>query len=214
MIVDDHEITKDGLRQVLAGEDGFVIVGTAGDGEQAVQMAAQLCPDVVITDLAMPKLDGLKAAKQIKDQLPGVIIILFTGFDYRPYIATALECGVTGFLSKARPSNELIIGIKAACAGQTVFSNLGTMPLIGSLSGTTLAGGMLPVGDLTPHEMSVLKLTARGMITKNIARETGMSERTVQTHLDNISRKLNTTTRTEAVTRALRIGILSLEDLP
>ena len=214
LIVDDHLMVRQGIRQLLESEDDFEVIGEAGDGDQAVQMAADLHPDVIIMDLMMPKLDGIEAARQIKAATPGTAIILLTGFDYGSYTLAVLKAGVAGFLPKKLGGAELIAAVKAIRLGHTVIDGGVTLQMLQQLSGVNSTDGISDREILQPREIDVIRLVAKGMNNKAIAEVLGISERATQTHLSNIFSKLNTTSRTEAVTQALKLGVISLCDIP
>ena len=178
-------------------------------------MASQLKPDVVIMDVAMPKLNGIEATKQIKALLPSTAVLILSGYDYDEYIFGLLEAGAAGYLLKDVSGDELIGAIRAVYAGEPVLHPVVARKLmtrVRSQVSTTAEAG--PQEILTQRELEVLKLAAKGMSNKDIAEALNISVRTVQAHLRDIFNRLGVGSRSEAIVYGLKKGWFSLEDLP
>ncbi len=211
LIADDHPTFREGLARILQDEDDLECIGKAADGLEAVRMAKELQPDVVLVDIAMPNLDGIAAAKQIRAGCPDSAVIVISAFDYDSYILAALQAGAAGYMLKTTPLGELISAIRLVNRGESVLDVKATGKLVRHLrvgSNETKPG----FEPLQSREGEVLNLAAKGMSNKEIARTLAISERTVQTHLLNIFRKLGVNSRTQAVLYALRKGWITLDD--
>jgi DNA-binding NarL/FixJ family response regulator len=183
--------------------------------EEAVRLARELCPDVAVIDVAMPKLNGIEATKLIKEACPDMAILIVSAYDDEPYIASAIEAGASGYLLKSARVRELRAAIRALYDGEMVFSSSAAHKIFGTLSASQ--DHIIPEEPSSPlkrRELEVLKLAAKGLSNKEIAQEITISSRTVQTHMVNIFTKLNVNSRTEAVIHALREGWIALDDLP
>ena len=217
LLAEDHVVVRQGTRQLLEHEPDFEIVGEAGDGEEAVRLAAQLKPDVVIMDVAMPKLSGIEATKQIKAQLPSVIVLVLTGYDYDEYVFSMLEAGAAGYLLKNVSGDELIHAIRAVYSGEPMIHPTILKKLISRFktpptpAGPALADSLQPLSE---RETEVLKVAAKGMSNKDIASTLFISERTVQAHMRSIFNKLGVGGRSEAILYGLKRGWFNIEDLP
>ena len=214
LIADDHPVFREGIRKLLELEPGFEVVGQAGDGEEAISLAEEVKPDVVIMDIMMPKLNGIDAAKRVKSALPKTAILMLSAYDYESYVLAALKSGAAGFLSKGACAGELTAAIKAVGIGEPVLDTAAAYRILTRLVTADESGSKVALDELHTRELDVLRLAAKGMTNRDIAQELVISERTVQTHFANIFRKLDVGSRTEAVLRALKQGWLSLEDLP
>lgn len=213
LVADDHPAFREGLCRLLEDEKDLEIVAKAEDGEQAVKLALQLKPDVVVIDVDMPKLNGIEAAKQIKAICPTIAILMVSAFSYQSYILASLRAGAAGYLLKSAPLRELISAIRLVCAGEGVFDLKATSKILYRLTAET-GNDFRAFEPLNRRELDVLKLAAKGMSNRGIAEKLFISARTVQTHLVNIFGKLQVGSRTEAVLRALKEGWLSFDDLP
>ncbi len=212
MVVDDHPAFREGLSRLLSAESDLEIVAKAEDGEQARMIARQSRPDVIIMDISLPKLNGIEAAKLIKAEAPGIAILMVSANNSPFYIQEALKAGAAGFLLKEASLKEIISAVRLVCSGEAVFD----MQVTGKFLHELLDGkkSQKELEKLHPRELQVLALTARGIINKEIARSLNLSERTVQSHLVHIYRKMHVCSRTEAVLQGLKTGLLSLQDLP
>jgi NarL family two-component system response regulator LiaR len=215
LIADDHALVRDGTRRILEAEEDMDVVAEALDGEEAVQMATELKPDVVLMDIAMPKLDGIAATKQIKHECPEIHVLILSAYDDDQFVFRLLQAGAAGYLLKSVHSQELVAGIRAVKHGESVLHPaiahkvLKRFVLITEKSldtGTT--------GSVTQREIEFLKLMTRGLSNKEIADEVKLSIRTVQGCVGQIFRKLGVNSRTEAVIYAVKEGLVTLEEVP
>ncbi len=213
MVVDDHPAFRDGLSRLLSEETDLEIVSTTGDGEQVVGLANKLRPNVIVMDISMPKLNGIEAAKQIKATYPEIAILIVSAYSYPSYVLAALRAGAAGFLLKSSHVPELMKAIRLIYSGEAVFDLKATGNILRRLAADKV-GKNKNLEELHPREMQILTIAAKGMGNKEIAKQLGISERTVQTHLVNIFRKLQVSSRTEAVLQGLKKGWLTLDDLP
>lgn len=214
LLAEDHVIVREGTRELVQHEPDMEVVGEAGDGEEAIQLATKLRPDVVIIDIAMPKLNGIEATKQIKELYPATAVLVLTAYDDDQYIFALLEAGAAGYLLKNVRGRELIDAIRAVYAGESVLHPAITRKVIESFLPAGKPAERRIAEPLSEREMEVVKLAGRGMSNKDIAEELSLSVRTVQAHLGNIFNKLGVGSRTEAVLYALKKGWVALEDLP
>jgi NarL family two-component system response regulator LiaR len=217
MLVDDHVLVREGTRQLLEREHDLDVVAEAGDGEEAVQQVTASDPDVVLMDLALPKMDGLEATRQIKEQKPEVAVLMLTAYDDDEYVLAFLEVGASGYLLKDASAEELIRAIRAVHAGDSVLHPAVTRKVIEHFrrvtKGLESIEGVSVDTQLTERELEVLEWAARGMTNREIGGVLCISPRTVQVHMSNICGKLGVGSRTEAVLYAVREGWLSLEDI-
>jgi DNA-binding NarL/FixJ family response regulator len=201
VLADDHALVREATAELLERAGGMHVVGQAADGAETLRLVEALRPDVLLLDLAMPGLDGLEVARRVHELSPRTRIVALTAHEEQPYVRAMLQAGASGYLSKASRGQEVVQAVRAAAAGETVFSASIAQSVTRSAFGH--AG---PETTLTPRELDVLGAAARGLGNKQIASELGMSARTVQTHLTSIFGKLGVSSRTEAVLLALRRG--------
>jgi NarL family two-component system response regulator LiaR len=214
LLAEDHAVVREGLRELLQQESDLEVVGEAGDGEEAVSLAATLRPDVVIMDIAMPRLNGIEATKQIKAHQPTTTVLILTAYDDDQYIFALLEAGASGYLLKNVRGRELVEAVHQVAAGEAVLHPAVARKVVARFAvPSEKATPRLALDQLTDRETEVLKLAARGMSNRAIAGELVVSVRTVQAHLSHIFTKLGVGSRTEAVMYGLRRGWFSLEDV-
>ena len=213
LIADDHPTFREGLVRVLAEQPDMEVVGQAGNGEDAVQLAGQLRPDVAVLDVAMPKLNGIEATRAIKEAYPDIAILIISAYSHDPYVLGAIEAGALGYLLKEARVWELVSAVRSVHAGETVLDPAAARKVFSRLSRVT-RGSVSTSQNLHERELEVLKLATKGMSNKEIASALSISVRTVQAHLVNIFNKLQVNSRTEAVVRALKEGWFTLDDLP
>ncbi len=214
LLAEDHVIVREGTRELVMREPDMTVVGEAGDGEEAVELANRLHPDVIVMDINMPKLNGIEATKQIKALYPATAVLILTAYDNEQYIFALLEAGAAGYLLKNVRGGELVDAIRAVNAGESVLHPSIARRVIGRLiSPAASQAGGAAVELLSERELDVLKLAAKGLSNKDIAEELFLSPRTVQTHLSNIFNKLDVGSRTEAILHGLREGWFNLEEL-
>ncbi len=214
LLADDHVILRQGTRQLLENEPDMEIVGEASDGREAVQLVTELKPDVVIIDVAMPKMNGIEATKKIKEILPATTILVLTGYDYDEYIFNLLEIGAAGYLLKDVSGDELVGAIRAVYMGEPVLHPTVMRKLMDrcKTSGQQQTGASAE--GLSEREMEVLKMAMSGKSNKDIAEALAISVRTVQAHMRGIFNKLGVGSRSEAILCGLKKGWFSLEDIP
>jgi DNA-binding NarL/FixJ family response regulator len=213
LLAEDHAVVREGLRELLQQESDLEVVGEAGDGEEAVSLAEGLRPDVVIMDIAMPRLNGIEATKQIKAHQPTTAVLILTAYDDDQYIFALLEAGASGYLLKNVRGRELVQAVHQVAAGEAVLHPAVARKVVARFAiPAEKAAPQLALDELTEREMEVLRLAARGMSNRAIAGELVVSVRTVQAHLSHIFTKLAVGSRTEAVMYGLRRGWLTLED--
>jgi NarL family two-component system response regulator LiaR len=213
LIADDHAFVREGTRRILEQEPDLEVVAEAGDGEEAVKLATELKPDVAIIDVAMPKLDGIEATRQIKTLSPAVAVLVLSAYDDDQFIFGLLEAGAAGYLLKSVRGREIVDAIRAVDAGESVLHPSVARKVLSRFA--NVSGKMQrkkPLEILTDREMEVLKMVTKGLSNKDIAQELCLSVRTVQGHLANIFNKLRVSSRTEAVVHALREGWMTLDD--
>lgn len=209
VLADDHAVVRKGIREFLEEDPAIRVVGEANNGEEAIALVAREKPNVAVFDIQMPKLNGMDAARRVKQDFPNTRVLMLTAFDEDPYIFAALQAGASGYLLKTASSNELVRAVHAIAAGENALS-----PAVAKKLVQRAAGGdskAESVEPLTERELEVLRLAAKGMGNKQIGVELSISDRTVQGHLANIYAKLHVTTRTEAVLFAVREKWITLQ---
>jgi DNA-binding NarL/FixJ family response regulator len=203
VIADDHLVVRDGLRGMLESQPDFEVVGEASNGEEAVHLASSLKPEVVLMDLRMPVMDGVTAIRQIKDNQPGVQVLVLTTYDSDADILPAIEAGATGYLLKDISREELYSAVRATARGESVLAPGVAARLIGRMRAPAEE-------QLSRRELEVLQLVAEGCSNSEIASALHISQATVKSHLVHIFGKLGVSDRTAAVTVALQRGIMRL----
>lgn len=211
MVIDDHPAFREGLTRLLKDETDMEVIATLGDGQQALESAIDLKPDVVVMDISMPVLNGIEAAKQIKEISPDTAVLMVSAYNYPSYVLACLRAGAVGYLMKNASLRKIISAIRLIHAGDSVFDLKVTGKVLRNLASDKVETKQDQ--ELHPRELEVLDLAARGRGNKEIGNQLCISERTVQTHLVNIFRKLEVKTRTEAIIRALKEGWLTLDDI-
>ena len=213
IIADDHIVVREGTRELLQKAGDLEIVGEAGDGEEAVKLVKELTPDVIILDVAMPRLSGIEAARQIKAISPSTAILILTAYEYEQYVFALLEAGANGYLLKDIPSRKLIEAVRAVHAGELVLHPSAARKAQNYFTGSAGRHQEPRAQLLTDRETEVLQLLAKGHSNPQMASELNLSRRTVQSHLRNIFNKLKVDSRTQAVIAGLKKGYLVLEDI-
>ena len=201
LIADDHSVVRTGLRHLVATFDDVELVGAAADGEEAVALCADHDPDVVLMDLEMPVLDGIEATRRIVEAQPRVAVVVLTSFSDREQILRALDAGAVGYLLKDADPAELERAVRAAARGEAPLD-----PRAGRALLQDRASGS-PLDGLSEREREVLAMVARGLPNKLVARELGISEKTVKAHLTSVYRTIGVTDRTQAALWAERHGL-------
>jgi DNA-binding NarL/FixJ family response regulator len=213
LVVDDHALFRRGLQMVLEQEDDIEVVGEAGDGSEAVDKAADAIPDIVLMDVRMPKRGGIDACTAIKDAVPSCKIIMLTISDEEADLYDAIKAGASGYLLKEISIEEVATAIRAVNEGQSLISPSMASKLLTEFASMIKRGDerqQLPTPRLTDREMEVLKLVAKGMNNRDIAKQLFISENTVKNHIRNILEKLQLHSRMEAVVYAVREKLLEI----
>lgn len=214
LMADDHPLLRQSIRSVLEQEQDLEVIGEARDGEEAVRLADELQPDVVLMDIAMPKMDGLEATRRIKASHPDIAVLVLTIHSDDQHIIGILEAGAAGYLTKSVFGEEVVQAVRGVIAGEMVLSPAIGQRLIKQAARYPMKAVPLARGDnLSVRELEIIKLAARGMSNKDIATELGLTLRTIKGHLSDIFGKLNVGSRTEAVIAGLRAGFLSIDDI-
>jgi two-component system, NarL family, response regulator LiaR len=207
LIVDDHAMVRHGLRLFLSNAPELELVGEAADGEEAVRLAKELCPDVVLMDLLLPKLDGIRATEQVRKALPETQVVALTSVLEDASVIGAVKAGAIGYLLKNTEAAELVDAIHAAAAGQVRLSPEASARLVREIHSPQSPE------KLTAREVQVLRLVAEGKANKEIARSLGITEQTAKSHVHRILGKLGMLSRTQAAVYAARLGLVSIEAL-
>ena len=216
LVVDDHPVVRSGIVGMLSGEPDLQVVGQAADGTEAISLAAELAPDVVLMDLRMPGLDGVEATRRISSCHDAPRVVVLTTYDTDGDILRAVEAGAIGYLLKDSPREDILAAVLSAAVGRSALSPAVTTRLVGVARGARRgASGSshrveAPV-TLSPRERQVLQVVARGLSNSQIGAELYITEATVKTHLLRAYSKLGVDSRTAAVTEALRRGLLELD---
>ena len=213
LVVDDHALFRRGLEIVLAQEPDIEVVGEAGDGAEAVVQAADLLPDVVLMDVRMPRRSGIEARTAIKDVVPSARIIMLTISDEEGDLYEAIKAGATGYLLKEISIDEVATAIRAVAGGQSLISPAMASKLLSEFATLIKRDGdrqQVPAPRLTERELEVLRLVARGLNNRDIAKQLFISENTVKNHIRNILEKLQLHSRMEAVVYAVREKLLEI----
>jgi NarL family two-component system response regulator LiaR len=214
VVADDHPLLRDGIVNLLEKEADFEVIGQASDGEEAVRLVSERCPDVVVMDVEMPRMDGIDATRQIKSDHPEVSVIALTIHDGEEYIAAILDAGATGYLLKTTYGQELIQAIRAANLGEFILdTQIGNRVFRAYTKRSARTATPEMKDKLTTRELEVIKLVALGKTNEEISGPLGISLGAVKNHLYDIFSKLNVGSRTEAIVACLRGGILSLDDV-
>jgi NarL family two-component system response regulator LiaR len=211
-LADDHAVVVRGLQALISTESDMQVVGTAHDGDAAIEGVRNSLPDVVILDLEMPRKSGLEAIQPIKAAHPAAKILIVTSFSDDEHVFTAIKRGATGYLLKDASPEELLHAIRDVHAGKTSLHPDIALKLIQELQGAPRNNRDALVEPLTEREVDVLQLIARGWSNQKIALHLVISERTVRTHISNILGKLHLANRTQAALYAMREGLARLDD--
>jgi len=200
LLADDHDVVRRGLTALLDGTEGFAVVGAAADGEEAVTLAGEHDPDVVLMDLSMPGVDGIEATRRLMAERPESRVVVLTSFSDRERILDALDAGAVGYLLKDAEPDELLRGIAAAARGESPLAPKAARAVL------TARAESRPAAELTAREQEVLGLLAEGLANKQIARRLGIAEKTVKTHLTSVFQSIGVTDRTQAALWARNHG--------
>lgn len=206
ILADDHHIVRAGIRQLLESEKDIQVLAEAGDGEEAKALIQQYKPDVAVLDIQMPKASGIEVTRWLRSHLPEVGVLILTAYDDDPYVTAVLQAGANGYVLKTAKTIDLIQAVRDVYEGKSALDASITKKLMSTIFNRPEKNVVEP---LTDRELEVLQLAARGFTNKAIGLQLNISDRTVQGHLAHIFAKLQATSRTEAVMRAVSLGWIS-----
>jgi len=212
MLADDHRMLREGLRRSMT-DQGFDIVGEAGDGDEAVRLAEELRPDVILMDVTMPEVDGVEATRQIKATLPAVKVVMLTMHADQEVLAEAIRAGASGYLVKDCSTEEIASAVRLAVSGETALSPQLAASMLDEVRRIDRDRGFGSAEEriISRREEEVLQLIADGCSTPEVAERLYISQKTVKNHLASIYQKLDARDRTQAVLQAVRMGIVHLD---
>lgn len=210
LVADDHTLLRNGIRALLEDEQDIIIVGEAEDGREAVRLANQLKPNVVLMDIAMPLLNGLEATRQIKREHPEINVLLLTMYDHEEYYRQMLEVGASGYIIKRAAANELVSAIRAVYNGEAVLSPAITRLLLEDYLSRDIHGEDSDPNALSSREREVLQLIAEGKTSREIAEILHLSVKTVQSHRTSLMQKLDLHDRGDLIKYAIQKKIIEL----
>jgi DNA-binding NarL/FixJ family response regulator len=208
MLADDHRMLREGLRRSMT-EEGFQVVGEAGDGEEAVRLAAELQPDVILMDVSMPDVDGVEATRRIRDIIPETRVIMLTMHPDQDVVAAALRAGAAGYLVKDCSTEEIAEAVRLAASDDAAMSADVAASMLDEVRRLPEEADEDRI--VTKREEEVLQLIADGCSTTEVAEQLFISQKTVKNHLASIYQKLDARDRTQAVLQAVRMGIVHLD---
>lgn len=208
ILADDHAVVRKGIREFLEESGDIRVVAEASDGDEALNVIREYRPDVAVLDIQMPGRTGLDVTRAARAEQLDVGVLILTAYDDDPFIMTALQAGANGYVLKTAEPEDLVDAVRALHEGQSALDPAILGKVLSHLSGRAPAGAVEP---LSVREIEVLRLVGQGFTNKAIGRHLGISDRTVQGHLANVYGKLAVNNRTEAVTRAIQLGLIAVE---
>lgn len=212
LLADDHAVVRKGIREFLEEDGEITVVAEASDGIEALRLVAEHAPAVAALDIQMPGATGIEVTRQIKARYPHVRVLILTAYDDDPYIFALLRAGADGYILKNADSDELVRAVKDTAAGGKVLDPDIAAKVVAQMTSGKPAAARGQVEPLTERELEILRLAGQGLTNRAIGLQLGISDRTVQGHLANIYGKLQVGSRTEAVTKALRLGWIVLDN--
>ncbi|NPV10129.1 MAG: response regulator transcription factor [Anaerolineae bacterium] len=210
VLADDHAVVRRGIREFLETEAGIEVVGEASDGQEAQEMIEALRPDVAVLDVRMPKATGIEVTRHIREKRLNVGVLILTAYDDDPFVMAALQAGANGYVLKTAEAEEITRAVRAVAEGKSALDSAIAAKVIAHVTGGARPADM--VEPLSAREVEVLQLAAAGFTNRAIGCRLGISDRTVQGHLANVYGKLQVSSRTEAVTKALQLGVIHLPE--
>ena len=211
LIVDDHQMMRDGLRAVLEHEELIEVIAEAGDGRSALRQVEDMAPDLVVMDVALPDMNGIEATRQITAEHPEVRVIALSTYSDRRYVVNMLNAGASGYVLKESASDELLRAVEAVARGNEFLSPEITGPVVDKYVRRRSSADSTAFSVLGPREREVLQLLSEGLTTPKIAERLFIAPKTVETHRRNLTRKLGLKTIAELTKYAVREGLTSLE---
>jgi DNA-binding NarL/FixJ family response regulator len=212
LLADDHAVVRKGIREFLEEDAEIVVVAEVSNGADAVRLVVEQRPTVAVLDIQMPGMNGIEATRQIKTLHPETRVLILTAYEEEPYVFALLRAGADGYVLKNSDADELVRAVKAVAGGGKVLAPEVAAKVVAQMTSGKPAAAAAQVEPLSERELEVLRLAARGLTNKAIAAQLKVSDRTVQGHLASIYGKLAVASRTEAVTKALKLGWLVLGD--
>ncbi len=212
ILADDHAVVRKGIREFLEDDPGIVVVAEGSDGQEALRLVAEYLPAVAILDIQMPIMTGIEATRRIKAAHPAVRVLILTAYEDDPYVFALLRAGADSYILKTASPDELVRAVRTTAAGGAALSPDVAAKVVAQITSGSPAAAHAQIEPLSERELAVLQLAGQGLTNKAIGLELGISSRTVQGHLANVYGKLEVNSRTEAVTRALKLGWIVLEE--
>lgn len=207
LLADDHVVVRAGIRQFLEQSTDIQVVAEASDGQEACKLLEQFAPDVAVLDIQMPGMSGIEVTRWIRAKHLSIGILVLTAYDEEPYVQAVLQAGANGYVLKTAKPQEIVDAVRDVFHGKSVLDTAIAQKLITRLSSKSEEAAFDP---LTDRELQILTLTAKGFTNKAIGMQLSISDRTVQNHLANIFQKMNASSRTEMVMRAVSLGLISV----
>lgn len=204
---------REAIRGAFQQQEDIEVVAEACDGEEAARLCSQLKPDVVILDIVMPKMSGIEATREIVKECPETSVLILTAYDDDRYVVGLLEAGAAGYLLKTARGHAIVDAVRTVHQGESVLHPTVIAKMLKYSVQTQVEAGELKAMDLSEREIEILKLAARGLSNKEIAGQLFLSTRTVKAHLSNVFNKMNVTSRTEAIVKGAREGVISLDNI-
>jgi two-component system, NarL family, response regulator LiaR len=214
MLVDDHPLVREALKNLIETQKNMKVIAEASNGKEAVDLAIKLRPNVIVMDIGMPEMNGLEATRQIKTQCPNIAVLVLTVHTDSEHVLGILKAGAAGYLTKTAAGNDIIRALKSIIAGESILTTSILQQIINAVP-IEQQSLVLPSSSikLTDKEILILKLAAKGLSNKNIASTLNVGETTIKTYLGDIFSKMEVGSRTEAVIKGLKTGLISLNDL-